>query len=206
MKNFLYAGVFAVAICIFTGPAQAEDAAAAGASVPAAAVEQADPAAGQSFAIQVPMDAQMKKALADYQAASAALSAEQQSSLAATEQAFSDVMSPSAAVLATSADIKYCLGTDEAFAKKVDTYQKAFVTWRDAQNALHQERWRAHKDARAKLDFVDQAMLDQYYIFRGKVALYAATAMNQKAAESGAREGLDCAALGQLIDTGRIGE
>lgn len=204
VKNFLYAGVFAAAICIFVGQAQAEDTA-AGASVPAAAVEQAEPAA-QSFAIQVPMDVQMKKALADYQAASAALSAEQQSSLAATEQAFSSVMSPSTAVLATSADIKYCLGTDEAFAKKVDTYQKAFVTWRDAQNALHQERWRAHKDARAKLDFVDQAMLDQYYIFRGKVALYAATVMNQKAAESGAREGLDCAALGQLIDEGRIGE
>jgi|GEM_PF-2012907 len=212
MKKFLYAAVFAIVLCAFVGQAQAEEAG-TGAAVPAAAVEQApqeattaEPATPQNFSIQVPMDAQMKKALADYKAATAGLSAEQTARLTDIERGFSDVMAPSTAVLATSADIKHCLGTDDAFAKKVDSYQQAYVTWRDGQNALHKERWRVHKDARSKIDFVDQDVLDQYYVFRGKVVLYVATAMNQKAAESGAREGLDCAALAQLIDEGRIGE
>lgn len=161
---------------------------------------KAEEAAQPQVELQIQSDAQMERASAAYKAATENLGAGQKKELEDLEREFAATMAPDMEIFSKAGELEHCDRTDPAFQAKAETYQKAFVVWRDSMNAEQEKLWEAHKTLRRKISYVDQAVLDDYYLFQQKMMVQLIGLVTMQAHQQGAFATADCAALSADLD------
>lgn len=168
------------------------------AGVPAAKAEEA--AKQPQVELQIQSDNQMENASEAYKAAMENLSAEQKKELEDLEREFAATMAPDMEIFSKAGELEHCNTTDADFQAKSETYQKAFMTWRDSVNADQEKLWSAHQTLRKKITYVDQAVLDDYYLFQKKLMVQLMALVTMQAQKQGAFAKADCKALAAALD------
>jgi len=191
MRGFaFFAVVCLLAVFVLCVPARAEQ----------AAGEQPAPSSPfQELALQIEADAQMKTAQANYKAATEALTDAQKKELADLEREFAGTMAPDMEIMSRGGELEHCIAHDAGFKDKQEAYTKAFITWRDGVNAEQDKLWAAHRNLRQRVTYVDQALLDDYYLFQKKLMVQLIGIVTLTARDQGAFEKTDCAALAAAL-------
>ena len=168
-----------------------------------ATVAKAEEAAGQDKkapTINIQPDAQMNAASKAYDAAIADLSADQKSELEKLNNEFAGTMDPDMQILNRAAELEHCATHDETFKADAAKHTAAFIQWRDAVNADQEKLWAAHRSLRKEITYIDQAVLDDYYMFQAKLMLQLMGGITMVARENGGFAKTDCAALAVELD------
>jgi hypothetical protein len=192
MRRFLSSlAVVAVTAFLLSMPARAQEQEAA---------EAAPSSPFQELALQIEADAQMKSAQANYKAATDSLSDEQKKELTDLEREFASTMAPDMEIMSRGGELEYCAANDGSFKGKEEGYAKAFAVWRDGVNAEQDKLWAAHRSLRQKIAYVDQAVLDDYYLFQKKLMVQLIGIVTMTARDQGAFAKADCTALAAALD------
>lgn len=154
----------------------------------------------QELALQIEADEQMKNAQANYKSATEGLTDAQKKELTDLEREFASTMAPDMEIMSRGGELEYCTANDAAFKGKEEAYTKAFITWRDGLNAEQDKLWAAHRSLRQKVAYVDQAVLDDYYLFQKKLMVQLIGIVTLSAREQGAFAKTDCKALAAALD------
>lgn len=165
----------------------------------AKAEEAADNAKAENK-LNITFDDQMNAASKAYDKAVTSLTAEQRAELEKLNSEFAGTMEPDIQILNRSAELEHCVANDEAFKADAEKHTAAFIRWRDAMNADQDKLWAAHRTLRRKLTYVDQAMLDDYFVFQGKLMLQLIGGVAFIARDNGGFAKTDCAALAAQLD------
>lgn len=190
MHRFLFSlAVVALTAFLSVMPARAQEAAEA---VPAAPF--------QELALQIQTDVQMKTAQANYKAATDSLTDERKKELADLEREFAGTMAPDMEIMSRGGELEYCAANDDGFKGREEDYTKAFAVWRDGVNAEQDKLWAAHRSLREKVAYVDQAVLDDYYLFQKKLMVQLIGIVTMTARDQGAFAKADCKALAAALD------
>jgi hypothetical protein len=142
----------------------------------------------------------MKNAQANYKAATDSLSDEQKKELTDLEREFAGTMAPDMEIMSRGGELEYCAANDAGFKGKEEGYAQAFAVWRDGVNAEQDKLWAAHRSLRQKITYVDQAVLDDYYLFQKKLMVQLIGIVTMTARDQGAFAKADCTALAAALD------
>lgn len=171
-----------------------------------AKAEEAAENAKKENNLNIKFDDQMNAASKAYDEAVANLTAEQKDELEKLNSEFAGTMEPDIQILNRSAELEHCVANDEAFKAEAEKHTAAFIRWRDAMNADQDKLWAAHRTLRRKLTYLDQAMLDNYYVFQGKLMLQLIGGVAIIARDNGSFAKTDCAALAAALEAVSAGE
>lgn len=187
MRKFsmVIGAMFMAAAMLFFMPAKAEEVAGQG---------------KKETTINIQSDAQMDAASKAYDAAIADLSADQKAELEKLGNEFAGTMEPDMQILSRAAELEHCATHDETFKADGAKHTAAFIRWRDAVNADQEKLWAAHRTLRKKITYIDQAVLDDYYMFQAKLMLQLMGGMTILARENGGFAKTDCAGLAAELD------
>lgn len=193
MRGFtVSAGVCLLTVFMLCTPARAEQAA-GGEQQPAAR------SPFQELALQIEADEQMRNAQANYKAATEKLTAAQQKELVDLEREFAATMAPDMEIMSRGGELEHCLAHDDDFKNNQEVYTKAFTAWRDGVNAEQEKLWAAHRSLRQKIAYVDQSVLDEYYLFQKKLMVQLIGIVTMTARDQGAFEKTDCKSLAGVL-------
>lgn len=197
-----------LAVCVFWGAAAAiaaEPAATPPAQQPAAEAPAADNsnAAPPAATLQLPpMDAQMRKAKADYEAATKNLTPEQLAALAALEQEFAATIDADMKILFRSAEMEHCLKSDRFFKVDQNVHVTNFMKWRKSIKDAQTKEQTAHRIKRQQYDYVPLKVLNEYYIYQQKMLVMAGKYMVYQQMQNGDYAGTNCDELAARLKSG----
>lgn len=194
--------MLAMALCLGAAAAFAQDTAAPAApaaesAISAPAAEMAPPAPQEP-----PMDAQMRKAKADYEAAIKNLTPEQLEALGALEKEFAATVETDMKILFRSAEMEHCLRTDRFFKVDKDVNVRHFLEWRKGLQEAQTKEQTAHRIKRQQYKYVPLKVLNEYYIYQHKMLVMAGKRMVFQQLQTGAYAATNCDELALRLKTG----
>jgi len=151
---------------------------------------------------EMPMDAQMIHAKAAYEEAIKNLTPEQLEKLKEMEAEFAASMESDMRILYRSAEMEHCLTHDGFFKADKNRHVKSFVEWRKRLKDEQAKVWAMHKQKRFRVGFVSVRVLNEYYIYQGKVLRMVGLALASQQMASGAFKNTDCDALAKKLAAG----
>lgn len=203
--------MLAMALCLGAAAAVAQDTAAPAA--PAAEITTAAPAAETATSApatetaapapqEPPMDAQMRKAKADYEAAIKNLTPEQLEALGTLEKEFAATVETDMKILFRSAEMEHCLRTDRFFKVDKDVNVRHFLEWRKKLRDAQTKEQTAHRIKRQQYKYVPLKVLNEYYIYQHKMLVMAGKRMVFQQLQSGAYNATNCDELASRLKSG----
>lgn len=160
------------------------------------------PTPAQTPAPELPMDDQMRRAKAAYEAAIENLTPEQLAELSALEARFAASMELDMKIFHRSAEMEHCLTHDGFFKADKNRHVKAFVTWRKGLKDEQTDLWNAHRVERSKVKYVSIVVLNEYYIYQTKMLKMIGRALAHQQMQAGAFKETDCELLAKTLAAG----
>jgi hypothetical protein len=160
------------------------------------------PQTEQTPAPELPMDDQMRRAKAGYEAATKNLTPEQLAELNALEAQFATSMEVDMKIFHRSAEMEHCLTHDGFFKADKNRHVKAFVEWRKGLKEQQADLWNAHRIERAKAKYISIVVLNEYYIYQTKMLKMIGMALARQQMQAGAFKETDCELLAKTLAAG----
>ncbi|MDP2205426.1 MAG: hypothetical protein Q8K65_03895 [Alphaproteobacteria bacterium] len=160
------------------------------------------PVPAQTPAPELPMDDQMRRAKAAYEAATKNLTPEQLAELEALEARFAASMEVDMKIFHRSAEMEHCLTHDGFFKADKSRHVKAFVAWRKGLKDEQADLWNAHRVERSKARYISIVVLNEYYIYQGKMLKMIGMALARQQMQAGAFKETDCELLAKTLAAG----
>ena len=200
MYLLLAACVFWCAAAVIAAEPVAAEPAQPAAEAPAAG-NQASPRDATALPLP-PMDEQMLKAKADYEAATKNLTPEQLAALAALEQEFAATIDADMKILFRSAEMEHCLKNDRFFKVDQNVHVPNFMKWRKSIKDAQTKEQTAHRIKRQQYDYVPLKVLNEYYIYQQKMLVMAGKYMVYQQMQNGDYAGTNCDELAARLKSG----